>query len=608
MGKRNTLIFLALVVVVCGAAAWAILSVPYVPTNDGPQMVLTVHMEENYAGSVYEKQFSLGYQLGSRGFAILYAPLYGVMGWAAALSVFECLLVLLTGFGVMALAHVLQPKRRGAALVAFPLALSWVFYMGFLNFAVGMAVGLFVLAWVSYRRPPNITVRAGISAALWVQCFCHVVTAAVTGAIMAAVVLTRAWASPDEGAMRRELTWLSITGAPISVLLFILRNATDDLARVAHSSTMDFRSVGDVAAQTPHILAPGVVWRGGIALAVVVLALGSFLWRERRVAAKVEEKALAACALVLLLIGALGPLHVPGWQYVAPRFSVMGLLLCISLLPIERVPARRHVVLGGLTAISVLLSAGAQELHHRLFGACSDAYAGLEAPLRRRFMQLPITFDATCGLPRRPNSEVPYQQAGIHLGTLYAVAHGGGVPWAFSGHPAVHAFTPRDEQLAPTPPMRLWEIGLDERVHRDASARRTALDVAALVALGYENLVVNGAREEDVAHLAARGFVADYARGSHFNGHLEPCEVKVEAGGAPDAPPPQLFVAVRPELPPIPARFVRERDLWVAPLATLCGPLSITVVRRDGSRCANADDNGRMAVVAGRDPITVVCE
>jgi len=624
--RQRRLAFWSCLVALSLGVVWLVTDVPYLPTNDGPQHVLMTHMAAHFTepGSIYAQQFDMQLQLGASGFAFVYGPLYDWFGWDRALTIFECLLLVALGLAVVALTRALAPRRMAAGLLAFGFVFCWVFYLGFFPFLVGTTIGLALLAFVCRQRPMSNVERAGVSVGMLLQFQCHAFSAVVTGLLLAAVVLVRAWSQSKQASRaeqehgeppaswRSELLWLTATGAPLIGLLGYISVRSASLGDVAHTSSLEFLSLAELRDLLPHLLAPGPSWRGLVALAIIALSLVTSASPAGRRRARIEEKTLAVCATVSLLVGCFGPLHVPGWQYVSPRLLLTTLLLSIALLPTERLHGRVPglVTLFGCGAGALALLVGLRDLDRRLFEGCGDAYAGLQAPLKRSFMQLPITFDATCGLPPTVRSEVPYLQAGIHFGALYAVAHGGGTPWTFVGDSPIHAFSARQTVLAPRPPIRLWGIGLDASVVDSPERRAETLDVAMSFATHYENLVVNGATPSDIAQLERRGFVADFARGTHFNGQLHPCRVRVRVAASQTEPAPLVQYSLAPsDVPVLQARAARHRDGYAeATLATLCGPLWIRVPLPDDERCRAADERGRIAFVATTEDHVLTCE
>lgn len=129
------------------AALWA---VKYLPTNDGPEHVLSGYIENHYedAGSPYRGALTLLPGFASRGFALLFLPFEAFFGWATALKLSQSVMALAMLWGFTALVLALERTRLGdaspglrrfAAPLGVVVALPWVFYMGFFPNTVATA-------------------------------------------------------------------------------------------------------------------------------------------------------------------------------------------------------------------------------------------------------------------------------------------------------------------------------------------------------------------------------------------------------------------------------------------------------------------------------------
>jgi hypothetical protein len=604
----------------CFGVFWAIWSVPLVMTNDGPQAVLTAHMEAHYddPDSIYARQFSVGFGLSGRGFSILYRPVAAIFSWPNSLRVSQMIIVLSLAFAIGWLCKAVSREKTAtpfASLLGFAVAFSWPFYMGFYAFTVSMTVGLMVLAF-AVSKPQGLTAlqKAAVSTVLLVQVFLHGFAVFITLALLMLVVMTRALAQrkstpPAEWrrASLREAAWLAVSAVPSVGVLLVMRTAQAEMATVAGSLRTEWASPSDWARVLPRVAVPGSTPLGIVVVVVALIAIARTVLRVRREPGRPEELALVIGAIALLAAAIVMPLHVPGWQFFAPRFLTTGLGLSFCLLGCEKLeqrPARLAFDVGVVALVaSALVSARA--LHHRLATACEDALAGLDHTIGRSGFQLPIVFDSNCGLTtENARLDVPYSKVLQHFYALFPVTHGGAVPYGFFGPAAVHAFVPRTS-VVPIPPIeRYWGAPAEDR-------RAELLTELAVFGTHYENIVLFGARESDRALLLDRGYVADFEHGSFFNAHHVPCVVEVLSDVLPADPP----VAIRGGL--------REEAIWSAMIAPVAGRRalqgSLSMLCGDGwvsvqwqqseQRCANADERGRIAVKARRaDTARVVCE
>ena len=373
-------------------------------TNDGPEAVLTAHMESHYddPGSIYARQFSVGFGLSGRGFSALYRPIAAVVSWPNSLRLSQLVIVLSLAFAVGWLCKALSPTPRSArltSLLGFAIAFSWPFYMGLYPFSLSMAVGVMVLAFVVSRSEGLSRLeKAAVSTALLVQLFMHGFAVFITLALVALVVMTRAL-------MRRtnvlaEAAWLAITAAPSVIVLLVMRTAQAELA-IEGAGKTEWASLSEWARVFPRLVVPGSTPLGIAVFVVALLAITRTALRLRRGPRRPEEVALLIGDVGLLLAALALPLNVPGWQFFAPRFLTTGLAVSLGLLgseKLEQKPARLAFDVG-VVALAAAALVNARALHQRLATACDDALAGLDHRIARSSYQLPITFDANCGLP-----------------------------------------------------------------------------------------------------------------------------------------------------------------------------------------------------------------
>jgi hypothetical protein len=614
----------------CLGVFWAIWSVPLVMTNDGPEAVLTAHMEAHYddPGSIYQSQYAVGFGLSGRGFSVLYRPLAAIFSFPNSLRVSQLIIVLSLGLAFAWLCTALRTATataqspRSACLLGFAIAFSWPFYMGFFAFTISMTVGLMVLAFVvSKRNGLTLLERAAVSTALLIQLFFHGFAVFITLALVSLVVMTRALmqrksASPTEWrrATLLDAVWLAVSVLPSLVVIRVMLTARPVLAAVVGSEKTEWAHPADWARILPRLAIPGSTPLGVVVFVLALVAVARSALRVSRGQRRPEEVALLIGATGLLVAAIVLPLNVPGWQFFAPRFLTTGLALALCLLANERLEPRwtRFAFDVGVLALVVAVVANARTLHRRLATACEDALVGLDHRIERSSYQLPITFDADCGLSTDDTRlDVPYSTALLHFYSLFPVTHGGTIPYGFFGPAAVHAFVPRGSLPVPTPPMdRFW--GLSRGDPRLTRPKVRAALLTELTAFGtyYENVLFFGANASDRAVLADRGYVVDFERGSFVNAHFIPCTVEVVTNVLPVDPP----VMIR--------GGVRQEELWnaritpteegraiKASLRMLCGDVWVVVHWQNSEqRCANADARGRIAVHAEHGTTRVACE
>jgi hypothetical protein len=615
--------------VACAGVAWAIWSVPFVMTNDGPEAVLTAHMEAHYddAGSIFAQQYSVGFGLSGRGFSVLYRPIAALLSFPASLRVSQLVIVLLLALGFAWLCKALAPARtaRLAPLLGFAIAFSWPFYMGFFAFTISMAVGLMILAFVVAKKEGlTLIEKAAVTTALLVQLFLHGFAVFLTFSLVALVVLVRLLlqrkSTPPLSFRRSALgegAWLAISALPSVLVVLVMRTGQTAMATVAGSDKTEWAAAGDWLKILPRLAVPGSTALGVVVFVLALVAIGRSVRRVLRgtARARAEELALLVGAVGLLLAALVLPLNIPGWQFFAPRFLTTGLALALCLLASEDLERRwmRLAFDVGVVALVGAVVLNARALHRRLATACEDALIGLDHTVPRKGYQLPISFDADCGLSTDDTRlDVPYSTALLHFYSLFPVTHGGTVPYGFFGPAAVHAFVPHQELPVPVPSvLRFWGLSSGDPRLAQPKARGALLNELTVFGTYYENVLVFGANAGDRATLLDRGYVVDFEHGSFVNAHFVPCAVELVSDVLPGDPP----VMVR--------GGARQDELWssrIAPidegrgikasLDMLCGNVW-AVVRWQGSEqhCSNADARGRIAFHAEHGTTTrVVCE
>lgn len=611
--------------VACLGVVWAIWSVPLVMTNDGPEAVLTAHMESHYddPGSIFERQFSVGFGLSGRGFSALYRPLAEAFSWPTSFRVSQLVIVLALALAFGWLCKALSGRTRLSCLLGFAIAFSWPFYMGFFAFSISMAIGLMILAFVvSKSEGLTLIEKAAVCTALLVQLFCHGFAVFLTLALVGLVVMTRAlmrrtrvpraeWRRATLG----EAVWLAVAALPSIAVLLVMRSAQAQMATLAGTGKTEWASLSDWAKVLPRLAVPGSTPLGVVVFVLAILAIVRAALRLRRGPRRPEEVALVIGAAGLLVAAIAAPLNIPGWQFFAPRFLTTGLALSLCLLGTEKLERRPARVVFDVGVIALVGSAlvSARALHHRMATACEDAIVGLDHRVGRSSFQLPINFDANCGLTTDDTRlDVPYSRALLHFYALFPVIHGGTVPYGFFGPAAVHAFVPRTVSPVPVPPSeRYWGLSSDDaRINRRES-RATLLTDLAVFGTHYENILFFGASAADRALLVDRGYVIDFEHGSFVNAHYSPCAVELVSDVVPGDPP----VMVRGGF--------GTAELWnakvgptaggralQASLSMLCGDVWVRVRwQNKDQRCDNADAEGRIALHAEHGKTThVVCE
>jgi len=209
----------------------------------------------------------------------------------------------------------------------------------------------------------------------------------------------------------------------------------------------------------------------------------------------------------------------------------------------------------------------------------------------------------------------------VHMGALYAAAHGGLIPYVFSSSPATYPFTNREDSVLQQPAPDLssyWFALVSGRLGRDARFRYDFEDELAVDGTYYEGIVLMGARPDDLALWRRRGYVTDWEHGSALMAHFEPCGIDFTVPAAAANPPPLFDVKVGDHQFLVNKSFpsrIDEDGLAHFDLArSPCGDVTVRAHwDREGDSkteprvCSNAGEGGGLSAVISRASHRVAC-
>ncbi|MDB5214737.1 MAG: hypothetical protein JWO86_2664 [Myxococcaceae bacterium] len=498
--------------------------VDYLPTNDGPQHVFLGHAENLYSDptTIYGRQFVPQLQFASRGFALWFNPLEPLLGFRDATRVVLTLFYSWSFGGYVLLVHALGKPRRWLALLGCAVPLCWPLYMGLFPYYAGLGIGLLLLAYVARR--PTFDRRAAlvVAAGLALQFVHHAFSVVPTVLFLGILVATRTERADRRATLVRA--GLCLIPAAIGLLALVwVRPASPPGLHEFHWEPLARRA----------LILPRVLWSGSTGtrwLGNLLLAAGfvSSLARFRRV--ERTERAYVLCAWTALALLIALPIVIPGWQFFNVRFAPFFVVFTLPLLPIEKLrrPALEGALCAAVAACLVALAAG---FHRSLRAACADDLAGLSAPVTRTSFRFPLVLDPFCGLPRdATQAPVPFLGPARQLGALYATAQGGTIPNAFANVVAIHPFTIRTDDAAPHVPIPDEEtLRFGEELSRtdDLEARKHELQNVAIIAQPYDDVLVFGATDADVATLGELGLRPAFRQRSFAMMELQPCKTEV---------------------------------------------------------------------------------
>jgi len=502
----------------------------YLPTNDGPQGVFSSHAARHLgdASVGYGRFFKPGAVLAQFGFDQLFSFWERFLSWRPALRVSLVNMTLLWAWGVVALAGAFGGRRRiWLGVFGFAAAVQWQVYMGFFSYYVATGFGFYVIAVAAWRPKWNLVWRTTLAAGLACQALLHPVPAVTCGLVVVAIAL---WRTPA-GSWLRESARLALMVTPAALVVLAGIGAGDPRP--------DYWNLPLLARAGLAVSAfvSGPPWRSwGLpvaALAAAAFAVVARAWRQDRCAG-----ALLMSGLAFALVAVLAPFHLPGWQFFNMRFSPLAAVLLVLLLPVEQWSlGLRRAGLGLLVIYAVASNLWALGYNLRLQEASRDLLAGLEAPLRRDGMRLPLILEPRAGEPQdKAARTIPYATANWNMGALFAVEQGGVPAWVFADIPSVHALLwrwPEQQGLRPPRPERGFEWWLSEpEVANVPGARKAAVSHLLSYAPYYQDVIFYG-RPEEVGWLRERGFIIDFERAGLAIARFHACPADLEIAPGP---------------------------------------------------------------------------
>lgn len=591
---------------------WALNSISYLPTNDGPEHILSGHIENHYndSGTIYAQHLIPLSQYAGRGFAILYNPLEKAFGWRLATQTVLSIVLLVNAWGLAWLVNSIDSRRKWIALLAFAFGFPWALYMGFFPYLVGTAFGTLIVAFVVSRKQESNWERIVVAAALGWQAHLHLFTAMATTLCLVPIYLLR---RPKEE-WQRQIFALAAMTSPVA-LMFVITLRAQAISPKQSEVPIYFGSIDERLTVLPHVLVPGPVWKGILLLLLTAIGIRSALRRaEQGTLVHRDEKGLAVAAALFMALGLLAPLNIPGWQFLNPRFLMMGATFAIPLLAIEPIEPQRWIPASAMapclvTFISLLAT---RELHRQLDEGCADALSGLEQPIRRSYVQVAMRLGSSCGISRDPlESEIPYDTPLEHLGSVYAAQHGGTLPSFFIGHPAIHAFGPKE--ISDDLPIPQLKVPPTEELE-DPSLRETVITYFAAHAAFYESFLVFGALKKDQDSILDRGFVPRWQQGSFLMAEYKGCSVLLTI--RPPSEPGRLVVehGMAPLLQPVwssPTHLKPGQGVKIKLDRIGCGEVWVSVALFGAQEvyvCKGSTSKGRISLRTSRTPSAFTCE
>jgi hypothetical protein len=285
---------------------------------------------------------------GNLGVDLLLIPLAPLLGLEPAVKAIVVTIPMLTVLGFLLTAREVHGRLPPTAFFAVPLAYSFPFHFGFVNYALSMALAFNALAlWLWLGRTGRMRLRAAlflpISMALWTA---HTFGWAALSLMLFAIELVRAREAGQglaRAACRAALACLPL--APPLALMLIWRSGD------VGGGTSDFLRLGQKLEWLVMALRDRWRWFDLASLALLAGLIGwSFTGRSLRL-----SRPLAAAAAFMLLAFLLLPRKLFGSGYADMRLAPY--VWAVAVLAIG-LPPERAKRLGAFIALSGLLFVG----------------------------------------------------------------------------------------------------------------------------------------------------------------------------------------------------------------------------------------------------------
>jgi hypothetical protein len=533
-------------------------------TNDGPQRLyssyVSAHLDDGALG--YARFWDVTPTITGQGFTALFDLFHHALAWATAYRVVLVVALEAWAFAAVALVAALDTgdtgdnarEKRWLALIAFPLAHQWSFYLGFVDFYLGTAVGLLAIAVVASRSPRLTGARrAAIFVAL-----------TVVGSLLHVLATLLAIGAAGLFALveRPREVWRLVVAALPAVALAAWINAWTDLAQAEPATWLPPLTR---VLQLVERFALGPWWRADIAVVALAIGLAGVAVGSRR------DRAIGAAGLALLALTLALPFS-GSWQLVSPRPITLAFVCLVAAAPIDRLrlgARARSLALVVVLAWSAAAFAWTASLHERLRDRDDALLAFLAAgpSARPDVVRVPIV------LADVRVDDVPDFDPAIHVGQLAGVAWGGFVHYTQTGARAVHPLTARADFSASTfraPDAKLIHAA---RGSVDEGERARLVDVIAAEAAPADEVIVLGG-DRDIDRFTTRGYVARARGPGWFVGAAPQCRVRLVVEGL-DAPG-EASVGVGGSLAPS-WRFDVGRGASALDLSVPCGPVFMDV-------------------------------
>lgn len=511
----------------------SLLSIPVVPTHDGPKNLYAAHVLTHLSAPGYSAEYSSGGPVTALVFTALYGVLQPAFGWRVAYALGIAFGAALLPLGLFALTRAFDTRRAPLALVGAAAAYPWAAHMGFLHYVPSLGLG-FVTLGVGLHSPRWSTRRElAVVALLVVTTLCH-----PFGAQVAALgLLTFRLANLQRGRVIRELGALALGCVPIGAVTLIANDALSDQG--PQGTPLALTAAERLESLTRWFLS-GPLIRSAPALVLGLMGLAAALataMAALRRRGPWDTRALALAGPITL--GAAGtalvPMHAANWEYMQPRFVPLLVLSAAALFPLERLAGRaRAAAIALLTIYATSSNLWVADAHARIIARDATLYRALGAthPAPGRTL-LPIIATPEILKPYQADRSRPIPNASFlfNVGQLFAVDRDAVAPYSFTLLPRVHLAISKNVLLTRVPRRDYGALFTPA-----ADPARTEREVARLASYGtmFDDVLFYGP-EKDAAQMVAHGYESEYRDEGLFIGHFVGCPGRVELHGPSDA-------------------------------------------------------------------------
>ncbi|MBK6518755.1 MAG: hypothetical protein IPG04_32600 [Polyangiaceae bacterium] len=596
-GPRGRVLTLAL----CVAALlplWAsLLTLPVVPTHDGPKNLYASHVLTHLGEAHYAEEYEASFAPTTLAFTGLYGLLDRLIGWRLAYAVTIGVGVSLLPLGVYLIARTFDARRAPLALLGVAAAYGWTSHMGFINYVPSVSLGFVTIGVGLAARQWSLRRELGVYALLTLCSLYHPV-----GAQIAALSLfVFRFLNLTPGRVVRELGAMVLGCMPAGLVTLLANDALNEQkAKGLTGLHLDLTLFERLEGFTRWFLS-GPLFRSVFVLAFAALGLGVSLARLGRGAR--QPSAWDGRSVALLAVAGFGiagamvaPMHSSVWQYMQPRFLPIAVMASVVLVPIEALTAAKRAVLIAATFVHALASnvwvAGEHARIVERDRAAFSAFGATHPAPGRTFLPIVALTETTYDFQSARDRPIPHASFLMNLGVLYAIDRQAITPYTFTTIPGVHAVTTKNVRMPRTPKRDygklLGEIG--------APAEQRTAELVRLASFGtvFDDVMFYGA-EPDAVEVLSHGYEVEVRGEGFFIGRFVGCPGRITVRGEMGTdgavfvgwPGAQRIVESIPLTPPLPRTFDIPR--------ASCKGLAVLVEGKAANgdlRCSGAEAGG----------------